>query len=157
VLLGFKKRGFGASLYNGFGGKIQDGETPLAAALRELEEEAGIQSTLSYAGTLLFASNGSPILHHVSIFRGTDWTGVISESEEMRPEWFALPGNTSGLPIVPFERMWVDDPLWFPFLLRNQPFIGRVDVGRPVVENDLTSAPLMKWWFGEPRDVGNQS
>lgn len=27
VLLGMKKRGFGAGRWNGFGGKVQDGET----------------------------------------------------------------------------------------------------------------------------------
>ncbi|MEK7165153.1 MAG: DNA mismatch repair protein MutT, partial [Patescibacteria group bacterium] len=27
VLLGMKKRGFGAGRWNGFGGKLQDGET----------------------------------------------------------------------------------------------------------------------------------
>jgi 8-oxo-dGTP diphosphatase/2-hydroxy-dATP diphosphatase len=54
VLLGYKKRGFGVGKfvilfvlhptvndrfprYNGFGGKVQPGETPLNAAIRELE------------------------------------------------------------------------------------------------------------------------
>ena len=43
VLLGLKKIGFGAGKYTGFGGKVQPGETPEAAAIRELEEEAGVQ------------------------------------------------------------------------------------------------------------------
>jgi hypothetical protein len=37
LLLGFKKRGFGAGLYNGFGGKVEPGETPAQAARRELQ------------------------------------------------------------------------------------------------------------------------
>lgn len=40
VLLGMKKRGFGQGKWNGFGGKVEPGETVEAAALRELEEEA---------------------------------------------------------------------------------------------------------------------
>ena len=40
VLLGMKKRGFGLGKWNGFGGKVEPGETVPAAALRELEEEA---------------------------------------------------------------------------------------------------------------------
>ena len=45
VLLGLKKEGFGAGKITGFGGKIEPGETPAAAAIRELEEETGIRVT----------------------------------------------------------------------------------------------------------------
>ena len=41
VLLGMKKRGFGEGKWNGFGGKVEPGETILDAAVRELEEECG--------------------------------------------------------------------------------------------------------------------
>lgn len=34
VLLGWKKRGFGAGKWNGFGGKVEDGETMLECAKR---------------------------------------------------------------------------------------------------------------------------
>ena len=34
ILLGFKKRGFGVGLWNGFGGKVEPGETIEAAAKR---------------------------------------------------------------------------------------------------------------------------
>ena len=36
VLLGRKKRGFGVRKWNGFGGKIEGGETFLQCAVREL-------------------------------------------------------------------------------------------------------------------------
>ena len=42
VLLGEKKRGFGEGFWNGFGGKVDAGESVDEAALRELREEAGI-------------------------------------------------------------------------------------------------------------------
>ena len=41
VLLGMKKRGFGAGMWNGFGGKVELGETVEEGARRELEEETG--------------------------------------------------------------------------------------------------------------------
>ena len=44
LLLGMKKRGFGAGKWNGFGGKIEPGETPRQAAIREIREEAFIES-----------------------------------------------------------------------------------------------------------------
>jgi 8-oxo-dGTP pyrophosphatase MutT (NUDIX family) len=43
LLLGMKKRGFGAGKWNGFGGKIEVGETPRAAAIREMKEEACVE------------------------------------------------------------------------------------------------------------------
>lgn len=38
VLLGMKKRGFGQGRYNGFGGKVEKGETIIEAAIRETIE-----------------------------------------------------------------------------------------------------------------------
>ena len=34
LLLGYKKRGFGTGKINGFGGKVEQGETIMAAAIR---------------------------------------------------------------------------------------------------------------------------
>ena len=42
VLLGMKKRGFGVGRWNGFGGKIEQGETTEQGVRRELSEEVGI-------------------------------------------------------------------------------------------------------------------
>ena len=39
VLLAMKKRGFGEGWWNGAGGKIKEGETPLEAILREMQED----------------------------------------------------------------------------------------------------------------------
>ena len=39
-----KKRGFGAGKFNGFGGKVELGESITQCAQREIEEEAGIRS-----------------------------------------------------------------------------------------------------------------
>ena len=41
ILLGRKKRGFGADKYNGFGGKLEAGESFRDCAIRELFEESG--------------------------------------------------------------------------------------------------------------------
>ncbi|KAG8961966.1 hypothetical protein FRC03_004784 [Tulasnella sp. 419] len=70
----------------------------------------------------------------------------------MRPEWFRLlpdaTGPSSQLPPVPFDKMWKDDYLWWPMLLKKQRFIGRVDFGLPTNPEDWNSANLLKWWFG---------
>lgn len=45
-LLGLKKRGFGEGKYNGFGGKVEQGETIRQAAIRELQEEVDRAKTV---------------------------------------------------------------------------------------------------------------
>ena len=35
----------------------------------------------------------------------------------MRPQWYDLKS-------VPFDTMWPDDAIWFPYMLRNEPFRG---------------------------------
>ncbi|KAJ7151014.1 NUDIX hydrolase domain-like protein, partial [Mycena filopes] len=104
ILLGYKKRGLGIHKYNGFGGKVEAGESTVDAALRELQEEAGIIAPLAHAGTLLFVVPGEKWAH-IDIFRAEEFTGAITESDEMRPEWF----NTSELP---FDSMWETDKFW---------------------------------------------
>ncbi|KAF9527397.1 NUDIX hydrolase domain-like protein [Crepidotus variabilis] len=94
VLLGYKKRGFGKGKYNGFGGKVEPGELPKDAALRELKEEAGISATLKHAGMLLFLSEDAEWAFEIEIYRADDYEGEITESDEMRPEWFNLPSES---------------------------------------------------------------
>ncbi|KAG9080988.1 hypothetical protein FS749_007842 [Ceratobasidium sp. UAMH 11750] len=170
VLLGFKKRGFGKGMYNGFGGKVDPGETVLEAGIRELKEEAGIDAPLEPCGVLFFVGEGGAFAHHITVFKATSFTGTISETDEMRPEWFAfptpdpilnpdsasLPSNSdpdssilptpkSDLAPFPYHLMWKDDPLWVPLLLSHTPFIGRVDYG-PIDGGQEKESDMQKWW-----------
>ena len=119
LLLGMKKRGFGVGKWNGFGGKVESGETVREGALREMREECGVDipsSALTEAGVLAFDfPDGScgPLLVHV--FKASGYTGKIEESEEMAPRWF----ETSS---IPFDQMWQDDEHWFPLFLRDTRF-----------------------------------
>ena len=45
ILLAVKKRGFGEGKYNGVGGKIEKGETPDQAMVRETSEEISVIPT----------------------------------------------------------------------------------------------------------------
>jgi 8-oxo-dGTP pyrophosphatase MutT (NUDIX family) len=119
ILLGRKKRGFGAGKINGFGGKLQPGETLEAAAARELTEEAHITAeALEHRGTLSFTfANGLDPLQ-VEVFVASAWQGEAQETEEMAPAWFPLDS-------IPYSEMWVDDPHWLPLLLADQHFIGQ--------------------------------
>lgn len=118
ILLGMKKRGFGEGRWNGFGGKVQSGETIEKAALRELKEEAGIEARgISKAGVINFEFRGNPEILEVHIFRGQDFSGEPMESEEMRPKWF----NADKIPL---DEMWPDDRHWLPLFLAGKKFRG---------------------------------
>ncbi|MFA5359042.1 MAG: 8-oxo-dGTP diphosphatase [Patescibacteria group bacterium] len=117
ILLGMKKRGFGAGRWNGFGGKVHEGETIEEALHRELQEEAGVTvKTIEKRGVIDFDNNGKMLTVH--IFKGTEIVGSPSESEEMLPKWFDI--NE-----LPFETMWPDDKYWLPLFLADKKFTGK--------------------------------
>lgn len=124
VLLGKKKRGFGAGKWNGFGGKVSPRETIEQAAHRELEEEAGVKAVeLEKIGVLdfFFAHNSEVIRVH--IFRAEDFQGPPRESEEMEPRWFKIEE-------IPFKEMWPDDVYWMPLFLERRRFTGNFHFDR---------------------------
>jgi 8-oxo-dGTP diphosphatase/2-hydroxy-dATP diphosphatase len=119
VLLGMKKRGFGEGRWNGFGGKVMEGETIEEAARRELHEEIGIKCpNLEKLGTLDFMWDGKDEILEVNIFRGDEFFGEPRESGEMRPEWFYIDE-------IPFHSMWQDERYWFPLFLKGRKFRGK--------------------------------
>ncbi|XP_054616632.1 oxidized purine nucleoside triphosphate hydrolase [Dunckerocampus dactyliophorus] len=118
VLLGMKKRGFGAGWWNGFGGKVEDGETIEEAAKRELLEESGLTTdALEKVGNIKFEFVGDTKLLDVHIFRADSYTGEPTETEEMRPQWFDFDK-------IPYNQMWPDDYMWYPLLLQKKKFLG---------------------------------
>jgi 8-oxo-dGTP diphosphatase len=118
ILLIHKKRGIGAGRINGPGGRIDDGETPLACAIREVEEELGVTPRdVREAGRLRFQFlDGLSMLVHV--FRAASCEGEPRETEEAIPIWTPLDA-------IPYERMWADDRFWLPLMLQGVGFDGR--------------------------------
>ena len=119
MLLGMKKRGFGAGRWNGFGGKVAPDETVEQAARRESLEEAGITVTdLQKVGVLEFVSVARPGEKlEVHIFKTDTFAGTPVESEQMLPQWFPVAD-------VPFASMWSSDPYWFSLMLEDKKFTG---------------------------------
>lgn len=114
VLLGMKKRGFGAGRWNGFGGKVHEGETIEAAAMREFEEETTAKIADLEKVTIhdfQFESKMDEILE-VHVFTAK-LVGEPRETEEMRPQWFAFAD-------IPYDTMWADDRFWLPQVIAGQ-------------------------------------
>jgi 8-oxo-dGTP diphosphatase/2-hydroxy-dATP diphosphatase len=118
ILLGFKKRGWGEGRWNGFGGKVEPGETIEESAKREIFEECGIMAdNLEKRGVLEFTYLDTGKIMEVHIFKILGYSGNIKETEEMKPQWFEIID-------IPFSEMWPDDLYWLPLFLKDKKFEG---------------------------------
>jgi len=116
ILLAMKKRGFGEGKYNGVGGKLEKGETPEDAMIRECNEEVGVIPTeYEKVGYIYFdeyfKGNKEQVAFHLYI--ATKWQGEITESDEMKPEWFDINH-------IPYDKMFSDDIYWLPLVLQGK-------------------------------------
>lgn len=118
ILLGMKKRGFGEGRWNGFGGKVEEGETITEAAIREMKEESGLEAEeLDERGVVTFHFLDTGKVLEVHIFSVLKYSGEAIETEEMSPQWFKISE-------IPFKSMWPDDIYWIPLFLEGKKFKG---------------------------------
>ena len=116
ILLAMKKRGFGEGRYNGVGGKIEEGETPEQAMIRETEEEISVTPTKYEKVGLIefdefYKGKKERVVFHLYIV--TEWNGEPTESDEMAPKWFDIQN-------IPYDSMFPDDKHWLPLILEGK-------------------------------------
>lgn len=140
ILLGKKKRGFAEGKINGYGGKVQEGESFEEAAVRELFEESKIKASvkdlekvavLDYFFTDVPPEKNWDQKVHVYILR--KWEGIATETEEMRPGWYKMDK-------LPSEQMWSDDPFWLHMVFEGKKIIGSfyfVNKGKDVEKHEV--------------------
>ena len=118
ILLIHKKRGLGAGKINGPGGRLDPGETPVQAAVREVQEELLITPTgVRAVGELRFQfADGFSI--HGYVFTASGYDGEPQETGEAIPVWCDIDR-------LPYERMWADDRVGMPLLLAGEKFAGK--------------------------------
>ena len=112
VLLGAKKFGIGAGNLVGPGGKLEPGESPTEAVIREVFEETSMRiSAPTLVGELDYPFPFKPSWSQKSwVFIAREWEGEPVESNELVPAWFATRS-------IPFDRMWNDAQYWLPGVL----------------------------------------
>lgn len=103
-----------AGLWEFPGGKIEAGETPEAALIRELQEELGIGTWESCLAPLTFASHGYADFHLLMpLFACRKWEGTPRGREGQALAWVRpvtlrdYPMPPADLPLIPVLRDWV--------------------------------------------------
>ncbi|MHA6326175.1 8-oxo-dGTP diphosphatase MutT [Roseivivax sp. CAU 1753] len=103
-----------AGLWEFPGGKVEAGETPEAALIRELAEELGIDTWSSCLAPLTFASHSYDDFHLLMpLFACRKWDGIPQPREGQTLKWVhakdlsRYPMPPADVPIIPILRDWL--------------------------------------------------
>lgn len=103
-----------AGLWEFPGGKVEQGESPEAALIRELKEELGIDTWSSCLAPLTFASHAYEDFHLLMpVFACRRWQGTPHAREGQTLKWVRAkdlsqyPMPPADIPLIPILRDWL--------------------------------------------------
>ncbi len=103
-----------AGLWEFPGGKVEAGETPEEALIRELHEELGIDTWSSCLAPLTFASHAYEDFHLLMpLFACRRWNGAPQSKEGQTLKWVKaqdlkkFPMPPADIPLIPILRDWL--------------------------------------------------
>ncbi|HDZ82829.1 MAG TPA: (deoxy)nucleoside triphosphate pyrophosphohydrolase [Roseobacter sp.] len=103
-----------AGLWEFPGGKVETGETPEAALIRELQEELGIDTWASCLAPLTFASHAYDDFHLLMpLFACRKWQGTPQAKEGQALKWVRpnalkdYPMPAADIPLISILRDWL--------------------------------------------------
>ncbi len=131
VCLGIKTKHVGAGLWNGYGGVIEEHETPREGAVREVKEECGVEIHMhdldlvaralvkrTPPGSTEPSAQSVVYFYTTRVFRGHP----VNTSEMRYPTWFQRDR-------LPLDRMMLGDREFIPMALCGAKISARVVYG----------------------------
>ena len=93
-----------AGLWEFPGGKVENGETPERALIRELKEELGIDTTESCLAAFTFASHSYDDFHLLMpVFLCRKWDGMVTPQEGQALKWVKI-NELKNYPMPPADK-----------------------------------------------------